>query len=94
MDFQSRNVMIIPQLCDNFIITINPMVSFVFFRKIEKKKEKRGIGLRKRGGTRPCSIRKLCLRLSDLYLYIHKLNIFKYSPSKKKKISLLKKEKK
>lgn len=38
MDFQSRNVMIIPQLCDNFIITINPMVSFVFFRKIEKKK--------------------------------------------------------
>lgn len=37
MDFQSRNVMI-PQLCDNFIITINPMVSFVFFRKIEKKK--------------------------------------------------------
>lgn len=41
MDFQSRNVMIIPQLCDNFIITINPMVSFVFFRKIEKKKGKR-----------------------------------------------------
>lgn len=41
MDFQSRNVMIIPQLCDNFIITINPMVSFVFFRKIEKKKRKK-----------------------------------------------------
>lgn len=40
MDFQSRNVMI-PQLCDNFIITINPMVSFVFFRKIEKKKRKK-----------------------------------------------------
>lgn len=40
-----------------------------------KKLKKRGNEIKKRGGTRPCSsLRKLCLRLSDLYLYIHKLN--------------------
>lgn len=37
MDFRSKNIMI-PPLCDIFVITINQMISFVFFRKKLRKR--------------------------------------------------------